>query len=197
MMLNLFLLLLFEWGCICLALKTYTITGYAGTGTASYTGDNGAASAATLSYPVDVSLDTSSNLFIVLQGAHCIKKIDLTAKITTYLGSCGSGGYTEGTPSNARFTNLNGLYIDSQSKMYIADSGSNRIRMFDPDSLTGVFTYCGGGTLTEDGIASTAALVYGPHSVWVNTVGILVYSEAYHRIRILQNGLVYTIAGSI
>ncbi len=41
--------------------STGIITTYAGTGTASYSGDNGPATSAALSYPQGVALDTSGN----------------------------------------------------------------------------------------------------------------------------------------
>ena len=42
--------------------STGIITTIAGTGTASYSGDNGAATSATLSYPMGVALDASGRM---------------------------------------------------------------------------------------------------------------------------------------
>ena len=42
--------------------STGVITTIAGTGTSSYSGDNGAATSATLNYPVGVAVDTSGRI---------------------------------------------------------------------------------------------------------------------------------------
>ncbi len=47
--------------------STSVISTIAGTGTASYNGDNGAASSATLYYPVGVAVDTSGKLILALR----------------------------------------------------------------------------------------------------------------------------------
>ena len=45
------------------AASTSTITTIAGTGTGSYSGDNGAATSATLDGPIGLAVDTSGNYF--------------------------------------------------------------------------------------------------------------------------------------
>ena len=53
--------------------STGIITTVAGTGTDSYSGDNGPATSATLNYPEGVSLDASGNyLFIVIIVSNCM-----------------------------------------------------------------------------------------------------------------------------
>ncbi len=46
------------------AVSTGIITTYAGTGSSSYSGDNGAATSASLRYPWGVTLDTSGLLLV-------------------------------------------------------------------------------------------------------------------------------------
>ena len=53
--------------------STGIITTIAGTGTGSYSGDNGPATSATLKYPAGVSLDASGNYsFIVIIVSNCM-----------------------------------------------------------------------------------------------------------------------------
>jgi hypothetical protein len=47
-----------------LTVSTGIITTIAGTGTASYSGDNGQATSATLNFPTDVALDSSGRTYI-------------------------------------------------------------------------------------------------------------------------------------
>ena len=53
------------------------ITTIAGTGTASYTGDGGAATLATLTYPACVTFDNSDNLIIADYQNHAVRKVGL------------------------------------------------------------------------------------------------------------------------
>ena len=53
--------------------STGIITTVAGTGSTSYSGDNGPATSAALYYPTGVSLDASGNyLFIVINVSNCM-----------------------------------------------------------------------------------------------------------------------------
>jgi sugar lactone lactonase YvrE len=54
---------------------THIITTVAGTGTAGYTGDGGAATSATLFYPAGLAFDASGNLYISDTGNDVIRKV--------------------------------------------------------------------------------------------------------------------------
>jgi hypothetical protein len=54
---------------------TGNIITVAGTGTAGYSGDGGAATAAQLNSPEGVAVDASGDLFIADTGNHCIRKV--------------------------------------------------------------------------------------------------------------------------
>src|SRR3984957_4564482 len=70
---------------------TGLISTFAGTGTASYTGDNAAATTATLNAPSGVALDGAGNLYIADTGNNVIRRVDaVTHVITTVVGN-GSG----------------------------------------------------------------------------------------------------------
>ena len=70
-----------------------TITTFAGTGTASFSGDGGAATSATIRQPQGVALDSSGNLYIADSTNHRIRKVTLgTTNIITTLSGTGSSG---------------------------------------------------------------------------------------------------------
>ena len=76
-----------------------TISTFAGTGTAGYSGDGGAPIAAKLSQPYDVTV-SGNNIYICDQANDCIRKV-YAGVISTYAGT-GTAGYSgDGGPAGA------------------------------------------------------------------------------------------------
>ena len=95
------------------------ISTFAGTGTASYSGDGGQATSAALYSPHGVATDKSGNIFFSDFSNHRVRKITVsTGIITTYAGT-GSDSYSGdgGLASSASFNNPNGLCIDSSGNV--------------------------------------------------------------------------------
>ena len=69
------------------------ITTVAGTGTAGYSGDNGAATSAKLNDPTGVAVDSSGDLFIADSGNNVIREVTPNGIITTVAGT-GTAGYS-------------------------------------------------------------------------------------------------------
>src|ERR1035437_7568218 len=70
------------------------ISTIAGTGMAGYTGDGGAATAATLYQPYHIVVDGSGNIYFSDNGNNVIRKINGSGTISTVAGT-GTGGYTD------------------------------------------------------------------------------------------------------
>src|ERR1017187_8274800 len=104
------------------------ITTVAGTGTAGYSGDGGAATSAKINTPFGVALDAAHNLFIVDYGNFCIRKI--TNNIITTVDGNGTNGYAGdgGLSTNANLSFLQNVSVDKSGNLFIADAGNNRIR---------------------------------------------------------------------
>ncbi len=91
------------------------ISTIAGTGTKSYSGDNGQATSATINLPTGIALDSSGNVYFNDWMTHRVRKITLsTGIITTYAGT-GSASYSGdgGVASSAALSNPYGLCIDT------------------------------------------------------------------------------------
>src|SRR5439155_9661794 len=74
-----------------------TISTYAGTGTPGFAGDGGPATAAQLSFPQGVALDSAGNLYIADSDNNRIRKVTPGGPISTYAGTvrrrlAGAGG---------------------------------------------------------------------------------------------------------
>jgi sugar lactone lactonase YvrE len=105
----------------------------AGNGSASYSGDGGAATNASLKGPLGVTFDARGYLYIADTGNNRIRKVGTNGIITTVAGN-GSGTYAGdgGSPTNASLYGPAGVTVDSAGNLYIADASNNRIRKVSP-----------------------------------------------------------------
>ena len=108
---------------------TGLITTFAGTGTAGFTGDGGAATAARLNAPEAVHLNTAGDLYIADTGNNRIRMVNGAGIITTVagngtVGSAGDGGLA----TAAQLDTPRGLGISSTGVYYIGDRDNHKIR---------------------------------------------------------------------
>ena len=110
-------------------LKAQIISTIAGTGTAGYSGDGGAATAARLDDAYGVAVDYAGNVYIAENNNNRLRKVSITGIITTIAGT-GSAGYS-GDGGQATAAELNHPYavaIDNRGNIFIADAFNNCIR---------------------------------------------------------------------
>jgi sugar lactone lactonase YvrE len=181
---------------------TGLITTVAGTGTAGYSGDGGQATAAMLSTPNGVALDCAGNLLIADSGNDSIRKVSRTTGLITTVVGNGTAGYS-GDGAQATAATLNdplGVAVDACGNLLIADAGNNCIR--EVSHATGTITTIvgtGGAGYGGDGGQASAAMLYGPAAVGVDSTGdILIADGKNNRIREVNHGtgLISTIAGN-
>ncbi len=176
-----------------------TISTYAGTGFAGFSGDGGPAASAKLNHPTRIALDASGNLFIADSGNNRIRKVDATGNISTVAGDGVKGFLGDGgTAITAELNNPIDVAVDGSGNLFIADYGNNRIRKVD-----------GGGTITTyagisipgfsgDGGPATAANIYEPAGLVIDAAGNLYFSDlANFRVRKIDlAGIITTVVGT-
>jgi sugar lactone lactonase YvrE len=178
-----------------------------------YSGDGGPATAARLNQPNGVVVDSSGNIYIADTVNHRIRKVTAsTGIITTVAGSStigngsglpgnGAGGYSgDGGPATAAELDFpEGVAVDGSGNIYIADNGNNRIRKVT--ASTGIITTVAGigkRGYSGDGGAATAARVYAPFGVALDSSGNIYIAEfGNSRIRkvTVSTGIITTVAG--
>ena len=118
---------------------------------------NGTGSVARFSGPYGVACDTSGNVYVADSNNSTIRKIIASsAVVTTFAGTAGSTGSTDGTGSAARFNIPNGVVCDAYGNIYVADTYNSTIRKII--ASTAVVT-------TLAGLALTAGSTDGPGTV--------------------------------
>jgi trimeric autotransporter adhesin len=111
-----------------------TISTFAGTGAAGFSGDNGLASAAQLSSPSAVAVDPHGSVVIADTGNNRMRKVTSDGVIDTMAGTSTAG--LSGDGGAAFLAALNGpdsVAIGSDGTAYVADEGNQRIRRIAPD----------------------------------------------------------------
>jgi uncharacterized protein (TIGR03437 family) len=184
--------------------QSYTISTFAGTGKAGYSGDNGSASSAQLGYPYGVAVDSAGNLYIADMGTQSIRKVS-DGVITTVAGNGTAGFAGDGFSAlGAELYYPTSVAVDSAGDLYIADAGNNRVRKVSGGVIT---TVAGGGATGfsgDNGPATSALLdlvVTGFYSDYVGGVAVDSSGNLYiadtgnGRVRKVSNGIITTVAG--
>ena len=180
------------------------ITTIAGSGSYGYSGDGGPASNALMMFPFDICLDPIGNLYVSENGGHRIRKISTDGMITTVAGT-GVAGFTgDGGPAiAARINTPQGIFVDGQNNLYIADTYNSVVRKVD--AVTGnIKTIAGNGSASHSGDGGLAinAGVPNPTSVAVDADGNIYLAEVSagitSRVRKIDalSGIITTIAGT-
>ena len=183
--------------------STGVITTIAGTGIAGYSGDNGPAVNAMISWPEGMSVDRSGNIYFADTGNGVIRKISSSGIIMTVAGD-GSGNWDysgDGGPAiGAKFAGAVDVAVDSAGNLYIADSQNMVVRKVS--AATGIITtIAGNGTAgyAGDGGPATSAKLNWPYGVAVDPVGNLYIADMDNNvIRRVDGstGTITTVAGS-
>lgn len=149
-----------------------------------------------------VAVDSKGNMYFVDSGNHRILQLQAGAttprvfagSTTNISGYAGDGA----SPQAARFRSPQGLAIDAQDNLYIADWGNNRIRKISADLV--VSTVGGNGSLSfngDNGLANATSM--SPFDVAVDSQGNIFFTDDVNnrvrRISVTDNR-VTTVAGN-
>ncbi len=80
-----------------------------------------------LNYPAGIAIDKQGNLFICDEGGR-IFEYTTTNILYTLAGSLNSPGFTNGAGTVAQFNNPQGIAVDANGNIYVADKSNNCIR---------------------------------------------------------------------
>jgi len=90
--------------------------------------NNGTGTAALFSQPFHLSLDASTNLYVVDNGNSTIRRITPAGAVTTYTGNPTTVGTNNGVASAARFNGPIGVVASPDGNIYSTDTGNDTVR---------------------------------------------------------------------
>ncbi len=170
--------------------STLTISTFAGTGNAGYTGDNGPATSATLDGPTGVAIDSAGDIFIADTNNLVIREVlAATGNIVTYAGtgkSCPLGNPLNpcgdnGSATSATFTDPLAIALDSSNNLYIADYSVHRVR--EVNASTNIITTIAGVGIAGkggNGLPAAQSHLDHPSGVTVDTAGNVYIDDSYN-----------------
>ncbi|HUP02673.1 MAG TPA: BACON domain-containing carbohydrate-binding protein [Bryobacteraceae bacterium] len=171
------------------------ISTYAGNGTYGFSGDGAAAAGASVYEPYGLAVDASGNLFIADSGNSRVRKVSATGIITTVAGGSAAGFAGDGGPASAAELLLPyGVGADAYGDLYIADSGSSRIRAVNAGGT--IQTLAGGGL--GDGGPGVFGAFNAPGGVARDSAGNTYIADTNdNRVRkVSAAGTITTVAGT-
>jgi streptogramin lyase len=148
------------------------ITTFAGTGKRGFSGDGGLAVEAQVPGPSGVAVDTAGNVYIAEAGNGRIRMVDPAGIIETVAGGGKKRVVGDGGPATGSgLLWPRSVWVDAEGNLYIADSGSARVRKVDRSGVittiagTGEKRFSGdGGPAIEASLNQPLAVTLGPGS---------------------------------
>ncbi len=168
-------------------------------------GEGGQATAVAAYPSWSVVVDLAGNFYYSDSGENRIKKVTPSGIMTTYAGGGSPGSSSTGFsgdngPANAaQLNNPIGLAVDSAGNLYFADQANQRVRKVDTSGIITTVAGSGGtGSYSGDGGPATAAKLFSPHGVAVDSAGNLYIADtSNNRIRkVTPGGTITTVAGN-
>ena len=155
---------------------------------------DGTGAAATFSNPRGIVADGHGNLYVSDTDNFTIRKVTTAGVVTTFAGTAGTIGFTDGTGAAAQFEQPIGLTIDSSGNLYVGDTDNEAIRKITPGAV--VTTFAGGVFGSNNGTGTNAQFAF-PYGLAADSNGnIYVADENNDEIRkITPTAVVTTIAG--
>lgn len=107
--------------------------------------------------PVGMVGDGLGNLYVCDTANNCIRLVTAAGVISTYAGSPGSSGTTDGTGTLARFNSPTGITYDSAGNLYVTDLGNSTIRKIASGGVVTTLAGTAGTSGTADGTGNAAS----------------------------------------
>ena len=174
---------------------------FAGSLESATPGDGGPALEAGFVELTGIALAQDGNVYVADGGAFRVRVIHPDGMIETLAGGIEQGYTGDGGPARAAFlVRPEGLALDRDGAVYIADSGAHVVRHVDAAGTIETVVGTGRAGFSGDGGPAQEAQLQSPEGVFVDVEGdgsLYVADTGNHRIRrVDRDGAITTIAGT-
>ncbi len=168
-----------------------------GTGTPGFSGDGGPAAKAQLTTARDLAFDSGGDLYLA-DGIH-IREINPQSIIGTVAGDGFLHAVGDNGPATQAILNQPmGIALDRSGNLYIADTGTQRVRIVPPSGVISTLAGTGVAGFNGDQIPASSANLYSPMGVAADVYGDVYLADTYnHRVReVATAGRISTFSGT-
>jgi sugar lactone lactonase YvrE len=144
--------------------------------------------------PVGLTIDAEGNVLVADVWSHVIRKIDGSGRMSIAAGLPGVNGSVDGPVGSARFNAPEGVAVDAEGAIYVADTENHTIRKI----LNGVVSTVAGRSGIADVIdgSGPVARLNHPSGIRCDPQGRLwIADSGNHAIRLMTAEFVETVAG--
>ena len=161
---------------------------FAGSEEHNFSGDDGPAISASLDFPHDIAIDKWGNQYIADTKNNRIRKIDSETGIITTIAGTGIADFNDDGlhPLEAHLNAPQGVAINSDGDIFIADTNNHRIRVIYHDTDSLIYTIVGDGDKgayhdSDDGRLATFISLNSPQGIAVDRTGNLYIADTGNR----------------
>lgn len=175
-----------------------TISTVGGTGALGFGGDAREATSALLKAPFATVIDAQGRIYVSDTLHQVVRRIELDGTIETVAGTGIAGDSGDGGPAtSAQLSNPNGLAIDAQGRLVIADVLNNKVKRVENGIITTIAGTGSPGSTGDTGPATSAKL-FNPNDVAIDPQGRVLIADTYNsKIRRIEtDGTIVTVAGT-
>lgn len=166
--------------------STLVVSTFAGTAAAGYQDGTGTSAYFATTY-CGIAADKLGNVFVADFSNNRIRKISVTAVVTTVAGQ--SAGFTDGSGTNAKFSGPYSIAVDAHGTLFVGDWSNFVIRMV---TSAGVVTTFAGATAGGSSDGSGLSTRFSPISVKVDTaMNVYVMDYLTYKIRKISQSSKY------
>jgi hypothetical protein len=176
-----------------------TISTFAGStaGVGGYSGDGGPASAALLSFPRGVAVDSTANVYIADTRNHVVREV-VGGIITSVAGNGQQGFFGDNGPATAAsLDSPSSIAIDRSGNIFITDTHNQRIREVSGGRIS---TFAGDGAqgFLGEGTPAVIAAIDSPLGLGADNFGNIYIADSnnYRVRRVDTSGTITTVAAN-
>lgn len=144
--------------------------------------------------PWGIAVDGSGNVFVADTNNNTIRKINAAGNVSTFAGTAGVTGSSDGTGSAASFSQPMGIAVDASGNLFVADNANCLIRKITAAAVVSTFAGTAGSCSSADG-TGTGAGFSAPTGLTIDTSGNLYLTDRNSIRKITPAAVVTTLAG--